>query len=445
MARRFARVPDTVALISGGDLDCARYNILGVCPWLKIKATASQTVLASSSGEILIELDPFSVLERILALNILDGAALGSPLTAGLLGYLSYDLKDCLEELPHLSTDDLCLPQLYMCAHSIIVVEDRHTHEAYIHLPIIEGAETRTSEHLAWFKQVLVGEPTSVNKGPLSATQPASGFSRQGYLEAVSSIRDYIAQGHVYQVNMSQRFEAAFGGEPYDLFARLFSRNPAPFFAYINAGDHQIVSTSPERFLLLNGNTVETRPIKGTRPRSDDTEQDQRSKLDLCHSKKDDAELSMIVDLLRNDIGKVCRAGSVHVEEHKRLEAYQNVYHLVSIVRGTLDENRTSVDLLRATFPGGSITGCPKIRAMEIIDELEPVRRHIYTGAIGYVSFHQTMDLSIAIRTATVHAGRLLFSVGGGVVYDSDPNDEFEETLHKGRTLLSALEAPTSR
>jgi para-aminobenzoate synthetase component 1 len=259
-------------------------------------------------------------------------------------------------------------------------------------------------------------------------------------MRAVESIRDYILRGHVYQVNMSQRFETAYEGDPFVLFESLYDKNPAAFFAYVNAGDHHIVSTSPERFLLLNGREVETRPIKGTRPRGKTPEEDERMARDLTTSKKDDAELSMIVDLMRNDIGKVCRAGSVHVTEHKRLESYKNVHHLISIVKGTLDDDKDAVDLIGATFPGGSITGCPKIRSMEIIDELEPVRRHIYTGSIGYIGFHGTMDLSIAIRTATITGGRILFSVGGGVVFDSDPADEFTETLHKGQTLMTALD-----
>ena len=215
--------------------------------------------------------------------------------------------------------------------------------------------------------------------------------------------------------------------------------NPAPFFAYVNAGDHQIVSTSPERFLLRNGSRVETRPIKGTRPRGETPEKDREMKSALVRSPKDDAELSMIVDLLRNDIGKVCAGGSVVVAQHKRVEAYQNVYHLVSVVEGTLAGGKGSADLIRATFPGGSITGCPKIRSMEIIDELETCRRHVYTGSVGYISFHDTMDLSIAIRTATIVGERLVFSVGGGIVHDSDPEDEYEETLHKGRTLMSVF------
>jgi para-aminobenzoate synthetase component 1 len=268
-----------------------------------------------------------------------------------------------------------------------------------------------------------------------------AGFTREEYMAAVAAIKAYITAGHVYQVNLSQRFEMAFKGDPYRLFQRLYEMNPAPFFAYIHAGDHTIVSTSPERFIKQTGDQVETRPIKGTRPRGRSAEADEAFRQDLLASRKDDAELSMIVDLLRNDIGKVCRAGSVRVTAHKRLEAYRNVYHLVSIVEGTLSPDRDAVDLIRATFPGGSITGCPKIRAMEIIDELEPSRRHLYTGAIGYISFHETMDLSIAIRTATILNDRLFFSVGGGIVFDSDPADEYEETLHKGHTLMTVFKA----
>ena len=195
-----------------------------------------------------------------------------------------------------------------------------------------------------------------------------------------------------------------------------------------------------ERFLLRQENYLETRPIKGTRPRGRNPEEDEAQRQELVASPKDDAELSMIVDLLRNDLGKVCRARTVRVKEHKRLEAYQNVYHLVSIVTGELQPSTSHVDILRATFPGGSITGCPKIRSMEIIDELEPQVRHVYTGALGYLGLHRNMDLNVAIRTAIVANGWGHFSVGGGVVYDSDEQAEFEETLHKGHTLFRLLE-----
>lgn len=442
MARRFAHLPGTVALISGGTLDCARYNILGLQPWLTLKADCTNTVFEWDGQTASVEVDPLTAMQNVLRHYALANTHCKDPIVAGLLGYLSYDLKDCLEVLPRTSIDDLALPHLYMTAPTVLVVQDRIEGTTTIHLPIFEHAENEVHQRLAAFREQLATEPITNGAAVGSATSPVSSFSRPEYLSAVAAIRDYIAQGDVYQVNMSQRFQSQFLGDPFALFANLFDQNPAPFFAYINAGDHQIVSTSPERFLLLQGQDIETRPIKGTRPRKDEPKEDNESRLELLNSTKDAAELSMIVDLMRNDIGKVCRAGSVHVSEHKRLEAYQNVYHLVSNVRGVLDDGLDAVDLIRATFPGGSITGCPKIRSMEVIDELEPVRRHIYTGSIGYLSFHETMDLSIAIRTATVHAGKLVFSVGGGVVYDSDPNCEFEETLHKGRTLMDALNVP---
>jgi para-aminobenzoate synthetase component 1 len=271
--------------------------------------------------------------------------------------------------------------------------------------------------------------------GPLS-----SNFTREAYIRAVARIREYIRNGDVYQVNLSQRFSFPLAGEVYRLFRHLFALNPAPFYAFLNCGDFQILSTSMERFLLQQEGYLETRPIKGTRPRGRTPEEDLALRRELAASPKDAAELSMIVDLLRNDVGKVCEARTVKVTEHKRLEAYQNVYHLVSIVTGKLRPQAGAVDILRATFPGGSITGCPKIRAMEIIDELEPQVRHVYCGAIGYLGLHRNLDLNVAIRTAIISRGQAHFSVGGGVVYDSDEEDEYEETLHKGRTLFRVME-----
>jgi len=266
-----------------------------------------------------------------------------------------------------------------------------------------------------------------------------SGFEKSEYLVAVKKIIQYLTAGDIYQANLSQRFETGFSGNAYALFLALFQRNPAPFFSFIQAGDHQIVSTSPERFVRQMGRQVETRPIKGTITRGATSEEDAKNGEMLSASTKDDAELTMIVDLMRNDLSKVTTHGSVKVVEHKRLEPYDNVFHLVSVVQGTLCPSSTGMDLLKACFPGGSITGCPKIRAMEIIDELEPVKRHVYTGSIGYISFHDTMDLSIAIRTATIRENRIFFSVGGGIVYDSDPEKEFQETLDKGQTIMETL------
>jgi para-aminobenzoate synthetase component I len=436
---RFADEPGTIALLSGGSLDSARYHILGLRPWLTIREGAGQVVVQCGETRQSAALDPFDALDALVKRYTLPGAEASPPLSAGLLGYLSYDLKDCLEVLPRTSCDDLCLPRLYMTAPSILLVHDRHQGTTTAHVPILEDGEPAARARLANFQEDL-GKARPTRSPNPRVGELRSGLSRDEYLEAVDTIRDYIVRGHVYQVNMSQRFETEFDGDAFALFANLFKVNPAPFFAFIQAGDHQIVSTSPERFIRLADKMVETRPIKGTRPRGTTPEQDQALRHDLETSRKDEAELSMIVDLLRNDIGKVCAARSVRVVEHKRLEAYENVYHLVSVVLGRLDDDKNAVDLVKATFPGGSITGCPKIRSMEIIDELEPIRRHIYTGSIGYLGFQGTMDLSIAIRTATISNRRLVFSVGGGVVFDSKGPDEFEESLHKGRTLLRALE-----
>jgi len=440
LVSRFADEPGTLALLSGGTLDSARYHILGIRPWLTLREGNDQVVAEFAQQSIAAALEPFSVLEAVMGRYALPGPEPLLPLSAGLLGYLAYDLKDCLEVLPRTSCDDLRLPRLYMTAPSVLVVHDRHEGVTTVCVPIFEDGEANARQRLSQFKRELSRTESPVRTLAVHIGNLSSGLCRDEYIEAVEAIRDYIVRGHVYQVNMSQRFETEFRGDAFALFASMFEANPAPFFAFIQAGDHQIISTSPERFIRLSDNLVETRPIKGTRPRGQTPAQDQDLRRELETSTKDDAELSMIVDLLRNDIGKVCAAGSVRVEAHKRVETYENVHHLVSVVKGELDEGKNAVDLIRATFPGGSITGCPKIRSMEIIDELEPVRRHIYTGSIGYLGFRGTLDLSIAIRTATLAADRLVFSVGGGVIFDSNPADEFEETLHKGRTLMRALD-----
>ena len=441
-ASRFADIPGTVALISGTGLDCARFHILGIRPWLTLSGRDQRLQVRIHDTIHPVAENPFDVLRQILRQFHFNAVSsdFEIPMGAGLMGYLAYDLKDCLEKLPRTSVDDLGLPHICLYAPSVILIQDAVSGKTWMCAPVFTGADPPgISENLESVRSEL-SRPLPEDTGfSGDADGFSSGFTRPGYLRAVETIREYIRSGDVYQVNMSQRFSTGFRGSPFRLFQSLYDRNPAPFYAFIQAGDHQIISTSPERFVYRNGDRVETRPIKGTRSRGSTAKEDLRLRNELSESLKDDAELSMIVDLLRNDIGKVCRPGSVRVSTHKRLEAYQNVYHLVSDVEGILDSNMDSVDLLRATFPGGSITGCPKIRAMEIIDEMEPVRRHIYTGSIGYLSFHDTLDLSIAIRTATVFKGKMLFSVGGGIVFDSNPSDEYEETLHKGKTLMGVF------
>ena len=426
--------PYAMLLLSGGDLDCSRYSLMGWDPFLVLKAKGRQ-VSVQQSGDIRVhDANPFDVLADVLGALELPGDTPLSPMAAGALGFLAYDLKNHLERLPVSVMDDLHLPEMVLSFPRRLLVHDRQTgcfQQVGISYEDPQGRRLPPAEPLAW--------PPAAPVGPYRIGQPQSNLTRPDYLAALTRIREYIRNGDVYQVNLTQRFSFPLSGEPYYLFQRLFQVNPAPFYAYLNCGDFQVLSTSMERFLYRRGDYLETRPIKGTRPRGATPAADAELRRELAASPKDDAELSMIVDLLRNDLGKVCLPRTVKVTEHKRLEAYQNVYHLVSIVAGRLKPGAGAVDILRATFPGGSITGCPKIRAMEIIDELEPHVRHVYCGAIGYLGLHRNLDLNVAIRTAIIANGLGHFAVGGGVVYDSVEADEYDETLHKGRTLFRLI------
>jgi para-aminobenzoate synthetase component I len=437
LAAGFASTPGTVLLMSGGDLDCARYHILGIKPWLSLTGRGHRMSFSSHEKMLDFEADPFDVLRNILKTYPAQSSSF-LPLTSGLMGYFAYDLKDHIEKLPRTSIDDLGLPDICLFAPSIIIIQDKKDGSVWMcYQPKTRpGSEdpVKWLEHIASNQKSVPTHEKTVNRG-YDNFKP--NMTKDEYITSIEKIRGYITSGDVYQVNFAQRFESEFTGDPFELFRNCFIENPSSFFAYINAGGHQIISTSPERFIHRDNMEIETRPVKGTRPRGKSTAEDQAFKNELINSKKDEAELSMIVDLLRNDLGKVCESGSIHIAEHKRMEEYQNVFHMVSIIKGRLESRYDSIDLIRATFPGGSITGCPKIRAMEIIDELEPNRRHVYTGSIGYLSFHDTMDLSIAIRTAVIYNKKMFFSVGGGIVYDSNPSEEYDETLHKGKTFLN--------
>ena len=304
------------------------------------------------------------------------------------------------------------------------------------------GEEADARARVAGIRERLCAPPSlSSDAAGREVPRLRSNFRHADYLRAVESAREYIAAGDIFQVNLSQRLEGEWGAAAWPLYERLRAASPVSYGAYLDLGDVKVLSASPERFLKLEGRQVETRPIKGTRPRGATPEEDRALGAELLASEKDRAENLMIVDLLRNDIGKVCRVGSVRVPKLFDLERHASVWHLVSTVTGELRPGLGAVDLLRACFPGGSVTGCPKIRAMEIIEEFEPVRRGVYCGAIGYLSFAGDMDTNIAIRTLVLREGRMELQVGGAVTYDSDPESEYAETLAKGWALLKALGA----
>jgi para-aminobenzoate synthetase component 1 len=371
------------------------------------------------------------------------------PFCGGAVGYLSYDLCHFVERLPAIAMDDLLIPECYLAFYDTILAFDNLEGRGYIvstgfpeldEKPRIRRARIR----LDMMKNRLISPiprvPESNSSVINEATVLKSNFTRQAYIKAVNRVRGYIAAGDVFQVNLSQRFETELTLSPYELYRRLRQINPAPFASYLNFDGLTIVSASPERFLRLDGDYVETRPIKGTRPRGKNSAEDSLLAQELLNSPKDHAENVMIVDLERNDLGRVCTYGSIKVTELAVLETFPTVFHLTSTVTGRLRPDKNRIDLLKATFPGGSITGAPKVRAMEIIDELEPTRRSVYTGAIGYLGFDGNLDLNIVIRTFLVKDNKAYFQVGGGIIYDSNAEAEYQETLDKARALIQALQ-----
>ena len=365
------------------------------------------------------------------------------PFMGGAVGTLAYDLGRLLEPLPSLAHDDLGLPDLQMAWYDVVFAF-RDGAGWIVSSGLPHPPETREREALRRLEETLAWLESEADPvAPFAATGPwRSNFTREEYERAIARIQTHIAAGDIYQANLSQRFEAPVAGNPADLYLRLREANPAPFGAFLRYPDFTLVSASPERFLELRNGRVETLPIKGTRPRGLNPPEDQRLAEELTASRKDRAEHLMIVDLERNDLGRVCQIGSVKVPDLFRLEAHPTVWHLVSTVEGRLREGLDAVDLLRASFPGGSITGAPKLRSMEILEGIEPTRRGPYTGSIGYWGLDGSLDLSIVIRTAIVKDDRAYVQVGGGIVADSDAAAEYQETLDKAAALMRAI-APT--
>ena len=410
-----------------------RYSICCWAPFAVIRCVEGRVTVECQRGGGRTELpgDPFRALSEEFARHRLDAPGFELPFAGGAVGYFSYDLRHRVEALPRRCDYDVPVPEFILGLYDRALVFDHRRGVTEWVGPA--GAEPELPE-----------PAESEEPMPVSPVRLEANFTREDYLAAVRRAKDYIAAGDIFQVNLSQRFSGECASDGVAVYSRLRHVNPAPFAAYLRYPELEVISSSPERFLLLDGDTVSTRPIKGTRPRREGDELfNRRMRDELQASAKDHAELTMIVDLERNDLGRVCNYGTVRVAEHAVIEAYPTVLHLVSTVEGRLyRREHDEFSLIRATFPGGSITGAPKIRAMEIIEELEPHARNVYTGAIGYVSFHGRMDLNIAIRTMVRAQGRVHVQVGGGIVADSDPALEYEETLHKGQAIFQALDVP---
>jgi para-aminobenzoate synthetase component 1 len=396
--------------------------------------------------------DPFEALRSVLGGWRLEwdgwtGESL--PFAGGAVGYFAYELGRCLEKLPESPPDDLGFPGLHMFFYNVVYAYDHSKERGVLCVGQLEADPDRTGG--SYVRRVrdrllrsLSAEPARASRRAksvnTSAIHPQCDTSHADYLKMVQAGRDYIARGDIFQVNLSQRFTWPVTIPPNDLYFRLRAEHPAPFSAYLSVDSQRaVLSVSPELYLRVRGRDVMTNPIKGTRPRFADPELDEMSRRELLASEKDRAELVMIVDLERNDLGRVCEFGSVKVNELAGLESFATVHHLVAEVEGKLRPECDLIDLIRASFPGGSVTGAPKIRAMEIIAELERTARSLYTGSVGWIGLDGNTDLNIAIRTVLYSGSRAAYRVGGAVVTDSDPQGEYEETLHKGRALHETL------
>ena len=432
-------------LLDGADAR-GRHSFIGLEPF---------RVLGARDGEATIDGvpvpgDPFAVLRAELTRHPTAAVPGVGPFSGGAVGYLGYELARHLEDVPLAPTDPHDFPEMQMLLCDVVVALDHAERRAFVvssgHPEADPSARrARAAERLDHVARRLEGVvPLGPPAAPAAPPRIASDVTRGAYETAVRRVIDYILAGDVFQANISQRFVAEMpaGLGPLDLFRRLQAGNPARHSAYLKLDDVVIASSSPERFLRLEGDRVETRPIKGTRPRGVSPADDEALAAELAASEKDRAENVMIVDLLRNDLSRVCRDGSVEVPELCAVERFATVMHLVSTVTGRLRPGMTAVDLLAACFPGGSITGAPKIRAMQIIAELEATRRGPYCGAIGYLGFDGALDTSIVIRTFAIRGRRVTFQAGGGVVADSDPAAEYEESLAKARALVTALSPP---
>jgi para-aminobenzoate synthetase component 1 len=412
-----------------------RFDIMVADPVVTLTTRGELTEVIGPTSEIS-RADPFSLVRDYLGRH--QPCVSGIPFMGGAVGYFSYDLARRLERLPAIALDAEHLPEMRVGIYDWALVVDYAEKKCWL---ASHGRAPQTRETWASLVALFSG-PSAKDAGEFQVTGPVtSNMTEASYSQAFDSILRYIHEGDCYQVNLAQRFVAHASGDAWTAYKHLRSVSPAPFAAYLNLPDAQILSASPERFLEVRDRRVETKPIKGTRPRDTDPMQDKANADELLASLKDRAENLMIVDLLRNDIGKNCVPGSVRAEKMFALESFTNVHHLVSTVTGKLAQGHDALHLLRGCFPGGSITGAPKLRAMEIIEELEPNRRGVYCGAIGYIGFDGNMDTSIAIRTAVFSDETIRFWAGGGIVADSEADKEYRETLDKAANMMALVRA----
>ena len=425
----------------------SNYSIMGINPFLTVKYEDGKIFtkdyrLEDANFKAVEETCLFSYLNSLMEKYSIENDT-DLPFIGGGLGYFGYDLSKKLEKLPDRAKKIVDVPDCYFVFYDNAVIHDLENEKVHItSLGILDdgiSSSDKIVKRIKSYRPCGTDVVASVEEGNRPVFK--SPFSKSEYMEAVESMRQYIEEGHIYIANMTQTFMSPFDKSPMESYERLRGINPAPFSAYMALDGFNILSSSPERFIDIRGGKGQTRPIKGTIPRGKNPQEDDINRERLKNSEKDKSELLMIVDLERNDMSRVCVPGSVKVTELFEIEEYATVFHLVSTVEGRLKNDCTSVDCIKAAFPGGSITGAPKIRAMEIIDELEKTRRNIYTGSIGYLGFDGNADFNIIIRTILLKDETAYIGVGGGITWESDPEMEYVETIDKARALFRALDA----
>ncbi len=441
-AYRRLRGPHSFLLESvSGPLRIARYSMIGIDPHTILSAKGNCVKVVDGGGGRLIEGDPFQILREYCE-RFSPRASRG--FSGGAMGYFSYDAGRFIEDLPTGAVDDLDLPDAFFIFCSLFIIFDHAEQTAEVVALVDEGGSPHSAHQaaqtrLAGLMDRLDGPlPAFRSRGGGAKLEWESNFTEESFCRIVEQAKEYIKAGDIYQVNLSQRLTASVEADPLEIYSALRDVNPSPFAGYFDFGDWQLVSCSPERLVKLENRVAQTRPIAGTIRRGSTVQEDSLLKLKLTADRKERAEHIMLVDLERNDLGRVCEYGSVHVDQLLDTESYSHVTHIVSNILGRLRPPLDGFDLLRACFPGGTITGCPKVRSMEIIDELEPIRRGPYTGSMGYLGFNGDLDFNIIIRTLVMKDGLAHVQAGAGIVADSVPEREYRETLHKAEALLRA-------
>ncbi|PFT61338.1 aminodeoxychorismate synthase component I [Bacillus cereus] len=418
-----------------------RYNIVGLNPVAVIRGKDETLHISESGKETIKRGNPLDLMQEYMEQWKTDYNPEYPPFQGGAIGYFSYDCIRYIEKLPSLAEDDINIPDIFFLLFDDVFVYDQKEQVLWVITHYVDKYE-EAKERLNEWKSLWMTEAPEVTV-PFESPEKKSeavAFTEAGFMKAVECIQEYIGVGDVFQVNLSTRQERTLQTHPLEIYTSLREINPSPYMGYLELGDFQIVSGSPELLIKKQGTEVSTRPIAGTRSRGADEQEDEELARELIENEKERAEHVMLVDLERNDLGRVCKYGTVEVDEFMVIEKYSHVMHIVSNVRGEVEEDKDAFDLVKAVFPGGTITGAPKIRTMEIIEELEPVRRGIYTGSIGWIGYSGDTELNIVIRTLLAKDGKAHVQAGAGIVIDSNPENEYKESLKKAIALWRAKE-----